>query len=96
MTEIIVVMKVGWLVTLRHVAQDGMRTRASAGASSFRSEETLTRCLAEAKAQVARLAKEREEPDPGASDRASQREQAARERAARERTARIEEAIRSA
>ena len=94
LTEIIASMMASGLVTLRHVAQDGMRTRASAGASSFRSEETLARCLAEAKAQVEHLAREREAPDPGASDRVSKREQAARERAASERTARIEEAIR--
>ena len=58
------------------VAQDGMRVRASAGASSFRRQETLEKHLKEARAQVARLAKEREHPDPGVS----QREQRARER----------------
>lgn len=90
LSEIIASMMASGLVTLRHVAQDGMRTRASAGAGSFRSEETLARYLAEARAQVARLAKEREAPDPGVS----KREQAARERVAREREARIEEALR--
>ena len=58
------------------VAQDGMRVRASACASSFRRQETLEKHLKEARAQVARLAKEREHPDPGVS----QREQRARER----------------
>jgi transposase len=90
LTEILASMMLAGLVTLRHVAQDGMRTRASAGASSFRSEETLLRCLEEARAQVERLAKEREAPDP----EVSKRERAARERAAREREARIAEAIR--
>jgi transposase len=94
MTEIIALMMASGLVSLRHVAQDGMRTRASAGAASFRTEETLVRCLEEAKRQVARLAKEREAPDPGANDRASRREQAARERAAKEREARVAEALR--
>lgn len=94
LTEIIAAMMASGLVTLRHIAQDGMRTRASAGAGSFRSEETLARCLEEAKAQVQRLAKAREAPDPGSSDRVSKRERAARERAARERQARVEEAIR--
>lgn len=94
LTEIIALMMASGLVTLRHVAQDGMRTRASAGAGSFRGEETLARCLKEAKAQVERLAKEREKPDPGTSDRESRREQAARDRAARERAARVEEALR--
>src|SRR5512133_1183788 len=36
LTEILASMMVDGLVTLRHVAQDGLRTRASAGASSFR------------------------------------------------------------
>ena len=69
----------GWTagaVTLERVAQDGMRVRASAGASSFRRQETLEKHLKEARAHVARLAKEREHPDPGVS----QREQRARER----------------
>lgn len=58
----------GWTagaVTLERVAQDGMRVRASAGASSFRRQETLEKHLKEARAHVARLAKEREHPDPG-------------------------------
>jgi len=37
------------LVKLDHVAQDGMRTRASAGASSFRRKERLEQCLREAR-----------------------------------------------
>ena len=43
------------LITLKQVAQDGMRVRASAGASSFRREASLTACLEEAKAQVEAL-----------------------------------------
>jgi transposase len=43
------------LVSLERVAQDGMRVRASAGASSFRRAATLRRCLAEAEAQVQTL-----------------------------------------
>ena len=90
LTEVLAAMMVAGLVTLRHVAQDGMRTRASAGAGSFRRQETLERCLAEARAQVERLAQERERPDGGVS----RRERAARERAARERQERVEEALR--
>ncbi len=78
------------LVKLHHVAQDGMRVRASAGASSFRRESTLQRCLAEAQQQVAKLAAEREQPDPGRTAR----QEAARERAAKERQQRVEEALR--
>ncbi len=47
-------------VTLERVAQDGMRVRASAGASSFRRQETLEAHLEDARAQVERLAQERE------------------------------------
>ncbi len=90
LTETLASMLAEGLVTLRHVAQDGMRTRASAGAGSFRRQDTLERCLAEAREQVEQLAREREHPDPGVS----RREQAARERAARERQERVEEALR--
>ena len=76
-------------VTLKRVAQDGVRIRASAGAASFRRGETLERCLEEARAQVAAL-KQQAEEDPGARTR---RQQAARERAARERQERIEAAL---
>lgn len=90
LTEALALMMVEGLVTLRHVAQDGMRTRANAGSSSFRRENTLKKCLEEARAEVERLAQEREHPDPGMT----RREQAARERAARERQERIEAALR--
>ncbi len=77
------------LVTLKRVAQDGMRVRASAGASSFRREKTLEDCLTEAEEQVQTLRKELED-DPAA---ANKRQQAARERAARERQQRIQQAL---
>ena len=90
LTEILASMMDAGLVTLHHVAQDGMRVRASAGASSFRREPTLQRCLAEAEQQVAALAAEREQPDPGRNAR----QVAARERAAQERQQRVERALR--
>ncbi|HLB29522.1 MAG TPA: IS1182 family transposase [Dehalococcoidia bacterium] len=71
-------------VTLERVAQDGMRVRASAGAASFRRKSRLKECLETARAQVQRLAQEREHPDPGVSQR---------ERAARERVKRVERAL---
>ena len=77
------------LVTLKRVAQDGMRVRASAGAASFRREKTLEDCLAEAEEQVQTLRKELED-DPAA---ANNRQQAARERAARERQQRVQQAL---
>lgn len=90
LTEILASMMDAGLVKLRHVAQDGMRVRASAGSSSFRRESSLQRCLAEAQQQVAALAAGREHPDPGQSAR----REAARQRAARERQERVEKALR--
>ena len=87
LTQIAASLMAAGAVTLERVAQDGMRVRASAGASSFRRQETLEKHLEEARAQVARLAQEREHPDPGVG----QRSRAARERAARER---VEQALR--
>jgi transposase len=89
LTNILGCMMAEELLTVRHVAQDGMRTRASAGAASFRRRGTLDECLVKAKEQVERLAKEREHPDPGVS----RRQLAARERAARERQLRVEQAL---
>lgn len=77
------------LVEMDRVAQDGMRVRASAGASSFRRQPTLEECLADAEAQVEALKNELES-DPAA---ASRREQSARKRAAEERLARVKQAL---
>jgi transposase len=88
-TEILASMMSEGLVALERVAQDGMRTRAAAGASSFRRKERLEQCLTEAREQVERLAKERENPDPGVNHR----QEAARERAARERERRVQDAL---
>src|SRR3954471_5438056 len=80
------------LVTLKRVAQDGMRVRAGAGSGSFRRRVTLERCLTEAREQVERLALEREAPDaPDA--KTTRKQQVARERAARERLERVERAL---
>lgn len=89
LTQIVASLMAAGAVTLEEVAQDGMRVRASAGASSFRRGERLEECLKVARAQVQRLAQEREHPDPGVS----QRERAARERVARERVQRVEKAL---
>ena len=77
------------LVTLKRVAQDGMRVRASAGASSFRRCVTLETCQAEAREQVDSLRAELAS-DPSAGNR---RREAARLRAARERSERIAKAL---
>lgn len=73
------------LVTLQSVAQDGMRVRASAGAASFRREQTLDECLAQAEKHLQEL-KEQQDDDPSGDDR---RAKAAAERAAREKVERI-------
>ena len=73
------------LVTMKRVAQDGMRVRANAGTSSFRREGTLQRLEQEAGQQVDALRKELKD-DPGAG---TKRQQAARQRARRERQERI-------
>lgn len=77
------------LVTLSVVAQDGLRVRAHAKASSFRRREKLAELHAQAQEQVRALKRELTE-DAGASAR---RKQAAVERAAREREQRLAAAL---
>jgi len=80
------------LVQLTRVAQDGMKVRASAGASSFRRRPTLAKCLDEAQAQVEALKKADDED----ATAVSRRQQASRQRAARERQERVAAALREA
>ena len=89
LTDNLAALMAAGVVKLKRVAQDGVRVRASAGASSFRREETLERCLEEARHTVETL-KGALEADPAAATR---KQQAARERAAAERQARIERAL---
>lgn len=89
LTEIVATLMAQKIVTLKRVAQDGMKVRASAGAGSFHRRNKLEECLKEAEAQVKQLAEEREHPDP----EINLREQAARERAAKEREERIQAAL---
>lgn len=77
------------LITLNVVAQDGLRVRAHAKASSFRRRDKLAELHAQAQAQVRALKCELRE-DAGASAR---RKQAAIERAAREREQRLAAAL---
>jgi transposase len=88
--QIIATLMAQGLVTMDRVAQDGMRVRADAGKSSFRTAGRLEVLLEEAKQQVETL-KQLAETNPA---ELTQRQRAARERAAQERQARIEEAIR--
>ena len=78
------------LVELKRVALDGMKTRAAAGADTYRTRPTLERHLEEAKEHIARLRRESGQQDGKA---ASRRQAAARQRAARERAQRLEHAL---
>lgn len=78
------------LVDLTRTAQDGVRVRANAGASSFRRAETLESCLQQAEQHVqdvkaAGAAEDGLAPTP--------RQTAARARAARERLERVQQAL---
>jgi transposase len=88
MTETIGILLHHDLVSLKRVAQDGMRVRASAGKSSFRREETLQRCLQQAREQVEQMRQEDDDDQGGRS-----KQEAARRRAAEERVQRVEAAI---
>lgn len=87
MTQLLAVLLERGLVTLRQVAQDGTRVRASAGAASFRRAKTLKDCLKEARRQVKRVQKLADEDPSRAAERAAQ------ERAAQDRLDRIERAV---
>ncbi len=87
------------LIDFDHVAQDGIRVRASAGAASFRRAASLEQSLAEAQAV---LAVAQAEEAAGAEDTSADddgpatstpRQRAARRRAAEERVARVEAAL---
>ncbi len=91
LTQIVASLMAGNLVTMKRVAQDGMRVRANAGKASFRRRPRLEQFIADAREQVKTLTALADE-NP---DELSQRQRSARERAARERETRIQEAIRN-
>lgn len=80
------------LVQLNCVAQDGMRVRASAGASSFRLSATIEEAQKEVEEQLAELKRQPEEP----ANAVSKRQEAARQRQRQERRQRLAEARRVA
>jgi transposase len=86
LTQSVGLLMASGLVEIRRVSQDGMKVRASAGASSFRTRGKLEKI---AQQQVERL--ESEIDDEAAP--ASRREKSARERADKERRERIERAL---
>ncbi len=78
------------IVDLERTAQDGIRIRASAGASSFRRKPTLRQCLRQAHAVVEQQKAGLEAPG---SDQHRPRERAAQQRHARERLQRVKKAL---
>jgi transposase len=91
LTQSVAALRHEGLVKMERVAQDGIKVRANAGASSFRRRKTLEDHLAEADGQVQALKAELE-TDPAAGNR---RQAKARERAARERQRRLQQALRN-
>ena len=89
LTQSVTILMSEGLVELRRVAQDGMKVRASAGASSFRTRAGLDKLQKIAREQVQILAKEIED-DPGA---AAKREDATKKKAAADRAERIDRAL---
>lgn len=89
LTQSVAALRHEGLVKLERMAQDGMKVRASAGASSFRRRKTLEEHLAEAEQRVKSL-KQELETDPNAGNR---RRQKARQRATRERQQRLQRAL---
>lgn len=91
MTQLLGQLQQAGLVALEHVAQDGIRVRASAGASSFHRQPTLEKSLAAAKDSLAAL--EAASDTATGTEPLSARQKAARKRAARERVERLEAAL---
>lgn len=89
LTQSVTILMSQGLVEMRRVAQDGMRVRASAGSSSYRSRSTLQKLQKIAREQVETLAQEIE-ADPAAGNK---REEASRKRAREDRARRIERAL---
>ncbi|HEX9709600.1 MAG TPA: IS1182 family transposase [Candidatus Thermoplasmatota archaeon] len=86
-TQVLAVMMKQELVELHRVAQDGTRVRASAGAASFRREQTLEALMAEARRHLEEVTREGADPNVNA------RRAAARRRGAEQRVQRLESAM---
>jgi hypothetical protein len=76
-------------VKIDRISQDGLRVRAGAGKSSYRRRASLERLKRKVAAEVARLKRQREDPD----DDRSAVQRAAQERSARQREQRIDRAL---
>jgi transposase len=78
------------IITIEKTAQDGLRIRASAGASSFRRKPSLEGSLSKAQAVVAQ---QKALGEAGEADGRSARQKAAQQRHARERLERVKQAL---
>lgn len=78
------------LVNLERTAQDGVRIRANAGASSFRRQQTLEECLHKAEERVQQLKADREKGD---NEETTKCQQVSCERHAQERVERVKQAL---
>jgi len=87
MTDVLAALTHAGVLSLRLVAQDGMRVRAAASAPSFRSEESLLECREQAALHLKAVLAQADDPE------LSRAQQAARERGARDFQRRIEDAI---
>jgi transposase len=88
-TQVLALLVHHGVVTVERISQDGTRVRASAGSSSFRSEEALEKRVAEMQAHVDALKTQLEAPDT----EDSARKQAAQQRAAQDRLSRAAAAL---
>lgn len=79
------------LVKVKCISQDGVRIRAGAAGKSYRREARLQALLEDARAHVAELRRQLEDPEYAAG--LSARTKAARKRAAQEKQQRLEQAI---
>jgi transposase len=92
-TEVLGCLHHAALIDFDHVAQDGIRVRASAGAASFRRAASLRESLEEARAVLAAVQAAGAEGGPAGEPAPTRRQQAARRRAAEGRVARVEAAL---
>lgn len=90
-TQVLSILTSKGLVQIQRISQDGMKVRASAGASSFRREATLTELQQEAREHVRQLRELFADSEKSAG--AGAREKAMQKRAAEDREQRLAEAI---
>lgn len=78
------------IISIEKTAQDGMRIRASAGASSFRRKPTLEECLRKAQAAVEQ---QKAMQEAGAGEERTPRQQGSQRRHVQERLERVKKAL---